>query len=183
MVGETFIELEVMILEIRREAYSDASQICRINQLAFGRATEADVIDRLRRNCPDFISSVAVVDDQIVGHCLFTPAWLEAPQGRVIGMGLAPVAVLPDYQNCGIGGKLIQTGLLEIQELGWPFVIVLGHPGYYPRFGFEIASKYGIRCEYNAVPDEAFMIVVFDQSVLPPKGAVAHYRPEWAEVT
>ena len=98
-------------------------------------------------------------------------------------MGLAPLAVLPDYQNRGIGGKLIRTGLSEIEQHGWPFVIVIGHPGYYPRFGFETASKYGIRCEYAAVPDEAFMIIVFDPGVLPLEGAVAHYRPEWAEAT
>jgi len=177
------LDMDALLAEIRREAPGDTRQIRQVNELAFERTAEADVIERLRLTCPDFVSFVAVVDGQIVGHILFTPAWLESPLGRVDGMGLAPLAVLPDYQNRGIGGKLIQAGLAEIQALGWPFIIVLGHPGYYPRFGFETASKYRVRCEYDAVPDEAFMITFFDRNILSPAGAVAHYRSEWAEAT
>jgi putative acetyltransferase len=177
------LETDAILLEIRRETTGDVRQIRQINELAFERTTEADVIDRLRQTCPDFVSLVAIADGQIVGHILFTPAWLESPTGRVEGMGLAPLAVLPDYQNRGIGGKLIQAGLVQIQDIGCPFIIVLGHPGYYPRFGFERASKYGIRCEYDTVPEEAFMITIFDRDVLSPAGAVAHYRSEWAEAT
>jgi putative acetyltransferase len=176
-------ELNSMRLEIRSEAPGDAPHIRRVNELAFQRTAEADVIDRLRQICPDFISNVAIADEKIVGHILFSPAWLESPNGRVAGMGLAPLAVTPDYQSRGIGGKLVRAGLAQIQKLGWPFIIVLGHPGYYPRFGFEPTSKYSIRCEYEAVPEEAFMIIIFDASRLPPGGAVAHYRPEWAEAT
>ena len=170
-------------LEIREEAPGDLLQIRHVNQLAFERTAEADLIDRLRQTCPNFDSYVAVADRQIVGHILFTPAWLETPNGQVQGMGLAPLSVLPAYQKHGIGGKLIQAGLGQMQKLGWPFIIVLGHPSYYPRFGFETASKYGIRCEYDAVPEEAFMIIIFDPSCLPPGDAIAHYRPEWAEAT
>jgi putative acetyltransferase len=173
----------LIIVEIRREAPGDAAQIRHVNELAFEGTAEAVVIDRLRQTCTDFVSFVAVLDEQIVGYILFTPAWLETAHSTVAGMGLAPLAVLPGYQNQGIGGRLIQTGLLEIQRRGLSYVIVLGHPGYYPRFGFESASKYGIRCEYAGVPDEAFMIIVFDHAVLPPAGAVAHYRPEWVEAT
>jgi putative acetyltransferase len=168
-------------IEIRAEAIGDVMQVRQVNKLAFQGSAEADIFDQLRPICPDFASSVAVVGGTIVGHILFTPVWLETPPGRVNGMGLAPLAVLPGYQNQGIGGKLVQTGLLEIQKRGCPFVIVLGHPGYYPRFGFEFASKYNIRCEYDGVPEEAFMIVIFDPSALPAEGGIAHYRPEWAE--
>ena len=175
--------MDFMSIEIRREGPSDVSQVRHVNELAFQGSTEANVIDRLRETCPDFNSYVAVADGRIVGHVLFTPAWLESPYGRIYGMGLAPLAVLPNFQNQGIGGKLIWDGLFKMQEAGWPFVIVLGHPRYYPRFGFEIASKYGVRCEYNDVPDEAFMITVFDQSVMPAHGAVAHFAPEWLEAT
>lgn len=170
-------------MEIRREVPGDALQVRRVNELAFEGTAEADIIDRLREKCSESVSIVAMVDNQIVGHILFTPAWLESTHDRVFGMGLAPLAVLPGYQNQGIGGKLIQAGLEVMQKDGWPFVIVLGHPGYYPRYGFEIASRSGIRCEYEAVPDEAFMIHVFDPSVVPLAGAVAHYQPEWAEAT
>ena len=175
--------MDLMQVEIRREAPGDVAQIRQVNELAFEGTAEANVIDRLRQICPDFISSVAVVDEQVVGHILFTPAWLETPDNQIAGMGLAPLAVLPDYQNQGIGGKLIRAGLSEIKAYGWPFVIVLGHPGYYPRFGFETAFKYGIRCEYPAVPEEAFMILIFDRGVLPRNGAIAHYQPEWAGAT
>jgi putative acetyltransferase len=179
MVSET----DLVQVEIRRELPGDISQIHRTNELAFAGTAEADVIDRLRQTCPEFISLVAIAAEQVVGHILFTPAWLETPDNQIDGMGLAPLAVLPDYQNRGIGGKLIRAGLSEIEQLGWPFIIIIGHPGYYPRFGFETASKYGIRCEYAAVPDEAFMIIFIDPGVLPLEGAVAHYRPEWAEAT
>ena len=175
--------MDLINMEIRREAPGEASKVRNVNKLAFEGSAEAKVIDRLRQTCPDYVSYVAVVDGRIVGHILFTPAWLESPHGRVYGMGLAPLAVLPEYQNLGIGGKLIRVGLSEMHKAGWPFVIVLGHPGYYPRFGFEIAAKYCIRCEYTDVPQEAFTITVYDQSLLPPDGAIAHYLPEWAEAT
>jgi len=170
-------------IQIRREVPGDVPQIRRVNELAFGRRAEADVIDRLRRVCPDFISFVAALKGQILGHILFTPAWLGAANSRVDGMGLAPLAVLPEFQNQGIGGSLIQAGLLEIQKCGWPFVIVLSHPGYYPRFGFETASRHDIRCEYEDMPNESFMIRVFNPSRLPSEGSVAYYCPEWAEAT
>ena len=175
------IEMDLKKVEIRRESPGEALQVRLVNESAFGGAAEAEVIDRLRETCSEFVSLVAVLDDRIIGHILFTPAVLVSNQRRVAGMGLAPLAVLPEYQNRGIGGELVRAGLLEMQTCACPFVIVLGHPGYYPRFGFEIASKYGIRSEYEGVPDEAFMIIVFNQAVLPPDGAVAYYQPEWKE--
>jgi putative acetyltransferase len=175
------IEMDLKKVEIRRESPGDALQVRLVNELAFGGAAEAEVIDRLREPCSEFVSLVAVLDDRIIGHILFTPAVLVSNQRRVAGMGLAPLAVLPEYQNRGIGGELVRAGLLEMQTSACPFVIVLGHPGYYPRFGFKIASTYGIHSEYEGVPDEAFMIIVFDQGVMPPDGAVAYYQPEWKE--
>jgi len=165
---------------IRREAAGDVEQIHKVNELAFEKKEEADIVDRLRENCPEYFSFIAVVENQIVGHILFTPAWIESPHGPITGMGLAPLAVIPEFQNHGIGGQLIQFGMDEIQKGGYLFVIVLGHPGYYPRFGFEKASLYGVRCEYEDVPDEAFMIKIFDPDITIQEPAVAHYRPEWA---
>jgi putative acetyltransferase len=160
---------------------ADIPQIHLVNTLAFEGAAEATIINKLRRVCPIFVSLVAEVDEKVVGHILFTPAWLENSHIRVEGMALAPLAVLPEFQNRGIGGKLVQAGLHEIQKSNAPFVIVLGHPNYYPRFGFERASKYHISCEYESVPDEAFMIYIFDRQALPTKNSIAHYSPEWAE--
>jgi putative acetyltransferase len=98
----------------------------------------------------------------------------------VIGAGLAPLAVVPEYQGQGIGSALVAAGLEEMRQAGQPFVVLVGHPGYYPRFGFVRASQYGIRPEYDEVPDEAFMIIVFDEEKLQMITGVAHERPEFA---
>ena len=95
-------------------------------------------------------------------------------------MGLAPMAVLPGHQRKGIGSELVRAGLAELRERDCPFVIVLGHPEYYPRFGFEPASGHGVKCEWE-VPDEAFMILVLDEARLPEAGGTARYRPEFSD--
>ncbi|MEW8496561.1 MAG: N-acetyltransferase, partial [Candidatus Thiodiazotropha taylori] len=97
------------------------------------------------------------------------------------GMGLAPMAVLPSHQGEGIGTRLVRYGLDYLRDADCPFVIVLGHPDYYPRFGFELASKYQIHSQWEGVPDDAFMIAVFDQAVIPRHGGVARYRDEFDE--
>lgn len=90
------------------------------------------------------------------------------------------MAVLPERQRQGIGSELVRAGLAELRERDCAFVIVLGHPEYYPRFGFVPASKHGIGCEWE-VPGEAFMILVFDETRLPEAGGWACYRPEFSE--
>ncbi len=98
-------------------------------------------------------------------------------------MGLAPIAVLPGLQRLGIGKALIEAGIDKIRASGEPFVLVLGHPGYYPTFGFVPASPFGIRCEYDGVPDEAFMILVLKDDTMAGISGVAKYRPEFDDVT
>ena len=110
----------------------------------------------------------------------FTPATIQAKERIITGMGLAPMAVLPEFQRQGIGSKLVKTGLDAIEKVKHPFVIVLGHPTYYPRFGFVPAAKYGIKSEYENVPDDAFMILVFDQASIEGVTGVAKYLPEFA---
>ena len=158
---------------IRPERPGDEAAIRRVHREAFGQPDEAALVDALRRSCPDLLSLVAVEGREIVGHILFSPATI----GEVEGFGLAPMAVLPGRQRQGIGSRLVRTGLEALRERGVPFVIVLGHPGYYPRFGFEPASARGISAQWD-VPDEAFMIWVFDEARMRGVRGVARYRPE-----
>jgi putative acetyltransferase len=98
-------------------------------------------------------------------------------------LGLAPIAVLPDVQRQGTGKALTEAGIDKIRASGEPFVIVLGHPDYYPRFGFVPASRLGIQCACDGVPDEVFMILMLKDDVLAGISGVARYRPEFADVT
>jgi putative acetyltransferase len=165
---------------IRLEKPADFDAVHRLNELAFEGPAEAGIVDRLRERCPDIISLVAEEEGEIVGHIFFSTVELESGGEIHLGMGLAPMAVLPEHQRKGIGSELVKAGLAELKKIDCPFVIVIGHPEYYPRFGFELASARGIRSEWE-VPEEAFMIIVFDDTRMPEEGGVARYRPEFSE--
>jgi putative acetyltransferase len=164
------------------EGPEDISGIRLVNQLAFDGDYEADVVDRLRRNCPSILSLVAKQGEEVIGHILFSPARIVQVEGWTIsGMGLAPLAVHPQYQNKGIGSALCQVGMQRMEVESYPFVIVLGHPTYYPRFGFVKASSHGIRCAFKGVPDEAFMIRILDTATMFGVTGTAYYRQEFDE--
>ena len=169
-------------MTIRPERPEDASQVRQVNERAFGQPVEAGLVDKLRQACPDSLSLVAEEDDVVVGHILFTPVRIESAERRVVGMGLAPMAVLPDRQRQGIGSKLVRQGLDILRERGCPFVVVVGHPDYYPRFGFEPASVHGLRSQWEGVPDEAFMVLAFEADAMTGVSGVARYREEFNEV-
>lgn len=161
-------------VEIRREQPADAVAIREVNDGAFGRPDEGALVDRLRSACDGLISLVAVLDGVVVGHVLFSPATI----GELTGMALGPVAVLPEWQRQGMGDGLIAAGLAAIRETGCPFVIVLGHPTYYPRFGFAPASRHGVRCQWD-VPDEVFMLLVLNAAAMGGVSGMARYHPEF----
>jgi putative acetyltransferase len=166
---------------IRPERPEDSSQIRHVNELAFGQPAEADLVDKLRKACAEALSLVAEDGSAIVGHILFTPVVVD---GRLaVGMGLAPMAVLPDRQRQGIGSHLVRRGLDNLRERGCPFVVVVGHPEYYPRFGFEPASKHGLVSQWEGMPDAAFMVLVLDAHAMAGASGVARYRDEFNEVT
>ncbi len=169
------------MIAIRKEQAEDVHRIRFIHEKAFGRIQEADVINKLHLNCHELLSLIALHEDQLIGHILFSPATIEGDHGVLEGMGLAPVAVLPDYQRKGIGSKLVRSGMDILEKNSCPFIIVLGHPHYYPRFGFETASKYGVRCQWEGVPDEAFMILCLDKSKSNNVSGIARYRGEFDE--
>lgn len=166
------------MISIREEQPQDKNAIREVNIRAFGQSEEADIVDKLRQNCSDVLSLVAIIQNQVVGHILFSPARIEGENRIVHGMGLAPMSVLPQHQRQGIGSELVRTGIARLQNRRCPFVIVLGHAQYYPRFGFEPASRRGIRCEWE-VPDEAFMILVLSERKLHGLAGVARYRQEF----
>jgi putative acetyltransferase len=169
------------VLLIRDETARDAGQVRMINIAAFEQPDEADLVDALRAGCPEVVSLVAELDGRVVGHILFSPVTLPAGERTLQGMGLAPMAVLPEHQRDGIGARLVEDGLARLEQSGCPFVIVLGHPGYYPRFGFERASTHRISCQWP-VPDEAFMVRILDPAVMAGVAGVARYRPEFDAV-
>jgi len=168
---------------IREETPEDAGAIRRINQDAFRQPVEAQVVDLIRENCKDLLSLVAVREGEVVGHILFSPASIEGEgtAHQVSGMGLAPMAVLPRCQGQGIGSLLIHNGIKMLRERGCPFIIVLGYPEYYPRFGFERASRYGIHSQWPEVPDEAFMILILNKTSMVGASGIARYRKEFDE--
>lgn len=165
------------MIEIRKEEPKDCDAVHHLNLAAFEEGPEAALVDTLRASDKEYLAFVAVDDGIVVGHILFTPASVDGCSA--IGMGLAPMAVLPSQQKKGIGSQLVRYGLEFLRNDGCPFVIVLGHPEYYPRFGFELASKYRLRCQWEGVPDDAFMVTVFDKEVLPEKGGIARYADEF----
>ena len=170
------------MITIREEQPQDIKIIRDLNKRAFGQMQEADLVDKLRQNCDDLLSLVGLMQDEVVGHILFTPVMVESEDNIVKGMALAPMAVLPEYQRQGIGSELVRAGIEKLKKRQCPFIIVLGHADYYPRFGFEPASRYGVRSEWE-VPDEAFMILVIGEFEMQSGVALARYRPEFAEST
>jgi putative acetyltransferase len=145
-------------MTVRPEKSEDIPAIRIVNQRAFGGAAEADLVDALRGNGKTVISLVAEDDGLIVGHIFFSPVAIQSKGAGLTGVGLAPLAVIPERQNQGIGSMLVGHGLRRCREEGHPYVVVLGHPDYYPRFGFVPASRFGIKSEYD-VADEVFMVM------------------------
>ncbi|MEG4531273.1 N-acetyltransferase [Microcoleus sp. D2_18a_D3] len=166
-------------MDIRTEKPEDVEAVRNINIAAFGRENEANLVDRLRGIASTF-AFVAVQSDRIVGHIFFSPVVVEGKCSRNLSiLGLAPVAVLPEYQRQGLGTLMIQQGLEECRRSGFQAVVVLGHPDFYPRFGFLPASRKSLKCEYD-VPDEAFMVLELESGALQDCSGTVKYRSEFS---
>jgi putative acetyltransferase len=163
--------------EIREERPDDIAAIREVNRRAFGQSLEGEIVDALRANGGVLLSLVAVTDGKIVGHILYSPVVVGASSGAALG----PMSVLPEYQRQGIGSQLVTTGNRRIGEAGHPFVIVLGHPQFYPRFGFTPASARGITCRWD-VPDDVFMVLILDSVETEGLTGLAQYRSEFSMV-
>ena len=144
-----------------------------MNLAAFDTSLEADLVDALRRRAKGVASLVAENDGEILGHIMFSRASLVGEPDASLA-ALAPMAVIPALQRQGIGSLLVRSGLEECRELGHEAVVVVGHPTYYPRFGFAPASQFGIRCEYD-VPPQAFMVFELRPGSLSGKSGTVRY--------
>ena len=167
--------------KVRFEKPEDIPFIRSVNEQAFDRLAEARLVDKLRLACADNLSLVADDNGSIVGHMMFTPVQVTGEKQKVQGMGLAPMAVLPSWQRQGIGALLVEYGLQILREKGVPFVIVLGHPEYYPRFGFKPAARFNIKSQWEGVPDEAFMILIMDDKAMQNASGIVMFRDEFNE--
>ena len=169
-----------MDVVIREETAADGPAIHALNARAFGTDAEARLVDALRANGRLTLSLVAVDGGAVVGHIAFSPVSVLAPDGRIAGgVGLGPMAVEPARQRSGIGSRLITAALERLTAAGHPFCVVVGHAGYYPRFGFARASRFGIRWE-GEVPDEFFFARELASGGLGGVHGVVRYAPEFA---
>ena len=168
------------MLTIRPEILEDQASVHYVNQEAFGRNQEADLVDKLRQRGILTISLVAVQDTAIVGHIAFSPVEIASEKSSFGALTLAPIAVLPIHQNKGIGSKLVIAGLQECLRLGHEIIVLAGHPNYYPRFGFVQAYAKGIECEFE-VPDEAWMIKELKQGALSGRQGKVRFQPEFKD--
>lgn len=173
-----------MNLKIRQEQVDDYDLTEMIVKSAFANAEHSDqkehlLVSRIRKS-KGFIPKLSLVatdedNNEILGHILLSKVKISKNDNELIeSLSLAPVSVLPEYQNKGIGGLLITEALKEAKELGYNSVVVLGHPEYYPKFGFKKASLWGIKASFE-VPDEAFMAIELSENALNNASGVVEY--------
>jgi len=168
-----------VLIEIREEGPHDVAAVRDLNRRAFGQDQESNIVDALRGSGAALLSLVATVNDRLVGHIMYSSAVIG---DSVTGAALGPMAVLPECQRQGIGSKLVEAGNQKLKDAGCPFIIVVGHADYYPRFGFRPASEHGIKCEWD-VPDDVFMLLVLDQAKVQGVSGLARYRHEFSSVS
>lgn len=162
-----------MNLQVRKALESDRQSISTVVIAAFGTAPGNEITDLITDLLADpsaqpLLSLVATVNDHVVGHILFTNARIKHSQRLVYSAILAPLSVHPEYQNQGIGGQLIKEGLKQLKAAGIELVFVLGHPSYYPRYGFSAAGIKGFDAPYPIPPEnsDAWMVQELHSGVI-----------------
>ncbi len=165
-----------LVVLVRPERAADLEAIRAVVAAAFGRQDEARLVELIRRS-PDYIPDLALVAEDrgaIPGHVMFSRTVLIDGDAVHPVLALAPVSVVPDRQRAGIGTALVREGIARADARGEPLVVVLGHPAYYPRFGFEPASQYGVLKPSPDIPDAAFMILPLSGYDPPVRGRVQY---------
>jgi putative acetyltransferase len=166
-------------MRIRPETEADRAAIRAVYEAAFETPAEAELVEALRGKGLSLVSLVAEVDGRVVGHILFSPVSLNE-HAHLNLMGLGPMAVAPDRQRGGIGSALVRAGLARCTGLGCRAVVVIGHPEYYPRFGFAPADRYSLRCEYD-VPKDVFMVMELETGALTGASGLVRYDDTFAD--
>jgi putative acetyltransferase len=166
------------VIEISEEHPDDLPAIREVNRRAFEQDLEANIVDALRANGAALLSLVGKVNGRVAGHIMYSPITVNGVEGAALG----PMGVLPEYQRQGIGSALVEAGSRRLRESGCPFVIVLGHADFYPKFGFVPASTRSITCEWD-VQDDVFMVLVLDESKMDRARGRAQYRHEFSTAT
>ncbi|MHB8626051.1 MAG: GNAT family N-acetyltransferase [Aggregatilineales bacterium] len=170
------------MIEIRSEEPEDSSAVRHIHEQAFPSPNEANLVDKLCKANKATVSLVAIENAQAVAHILFSPITIASDAtvtSPISGLGLAPVAVLPELQKRGTGSALIRAGLEKCRELGVDIVVVLGNPRYYERFGFARADAYWLGNECGAAED--FMVIEFRKGILETVKGTVQYPSEFKE--
>jgi len=176
-----------MNIKIRQEKTSDYKNVFQLIEKAFKNEAFTDhqeqfLVERLRKSnafIPE-LSLVAEHEDELVGFILLTSIKIVSDNKKFDALALAPVAVLPDFQNMGIGGKLILQAHTIAKEKGYKSVVLLGHEKYYPRFGYAIADKFGIQFPFEA-PKENCMVIELIEDGLSGVNGVVEYPKEFFE--
>ncbi len=161
-------------MKVRPQTEVDLPAVYELNISAFETNAEAELVESLRCNVSNHISLVAETTKRVVGHIMFTPVELVGCPSAYI-MGLAPMAVKDEFRNQGIGSALVKSGIEACAEIKTGGLVVLGHPNYYPKFGFEVASMFDLSCEYD-VPEEVFMAMEIKPNYFANKSGVIKYH-------
>ncbi len=168
-------------MEIRPESPGDAPAIRSVHEQAFGGPYESTVVEMLREADRAFLSLVAVAAGDVVGHVMFSPVTVEPPSADMRWTALGPIGVLPAHQGRGIGSRLVREGLYRCRSMGCDGVALLGEPGFYSRFGFVQASKWGMTSEFGNGP--AFQAIALRQGALEECEGMMLFAPEFRKAT
>ena len=176
-------------IKIRKENSFDHKLVVELTEKAFEKLeisdhNEGKLVEKLRK-ASTFIpelSLVAELNGEVVGHILFTPIIVNNGHQKFESLVLAPVSVLPEFQNKEIGGQLIRAGHQKAKELGFQSVILIGHPEYYPRFGYKTASGWGLKVAMELPSDDVFMAVELTENALSGVSGMVVFPPEFGEI-
>jgi putative acetyltransferase len=169
--------MEPARIAVRRERPGDAAAVRSVVEAAFGRPSEADLVEALHRERAVIAAFVAVMDDRVVGHVLFSRVLIEAADASHAAAALAPLSVFPDAQRQGVGTRLVHAGLEALSARGEQVVLVLGDPQYYRRFGFSVQQAAGLDTPF---PRDAFMAVELIADALTGVRGRVKYSPAFA---